>query len=118
MDIDRSLNEIFAAAYNEARAAKHEYITPEHILYAALFFDDSRELIKNCGADIEKLKLDIKSYLEAQGIEVELFQEAIGHLIYPTTIDGMGRVQIFVSKENAKEARKLLKQFQENTDKE
>jgi ATP-dependent Clp protease ATP-binding subunit ClpA len=65
MDIDKSLNEIFAAAYNEARVAKHEYITPEHILYAALFFDDSRELMENCGADIEKLKIDIKSYLEA-----------------------------------------------------
>jgi ATP-dependent Clp protease ATP-binding subunit ClpA len=65
MDIDKSLNEIFAAAYNEARAAKHEYITPEHILYVALFFDDSRELMENCGADIEKLKIDIKSYLEA-----------------------------------------------------
>jgi len=55
----------------------------------------------------------IKSYLEAQGIEVELFQEAVGHHIYPTTIDGMGRVQIFVSKENAAEARKLYKAYME-----
>ncbi len=60
----------------------------------------------------------IKSYLEAQGIEVELFQEAIGHLIYPTTIDGMGRVQIFVSKKNAKQARTLLREYQENINKE
>src|SRR3972149_6161100 len=44
----------------------------------------------------------IKSYLEAQGIEVELFQEAVGHHVYPTTLDGMGRVQIFVSKEDAR----------------
>ncbi|MEW6402917.1 MAG: DUF2007 domain-containing protein, partial [Chloroflexota bacterium] len=60
----------------------------------------------------------IKSYLEAHGIEVELFQEAVGHHIYPTTIDGMGRVQVFVAKENAKKASKLLKEFQENTNKE
>jgi hypothetical protein len=60
----------------------------------------------------------IKSYLEAQGIGVELFQEAVGHLIFPTTIDGMGRVQIFVPKEDAKQARKLLKEFQENSNKE
>jgi hypothetical protein len=60
----------------------------------------------------------IKSYLEAQGIEVELFQEAVGHHIYPTTIDGMGRVQIFVAKKNAREARKLLKEYEENIHKE
>jgi hypothetical protein len=56
----------------------------------------------------------IKSYLEAEEIEVELFQEAIGHHIYPVTIDGLGRVQIFVSKENAIEARQLLQEFQRN----
>jgi len=54
----------------------------------------------------------IKSYLEAHGITTELFQEAIGHYIYPTTLDGMGRVQIFVSKENALEARKLIEEYQ------
>lgn len=65
MDIDRLLNEIFIAAFNEAKAESHEYITPEHILYAALFFDDSKSLIENCGADVDKLKEDIKSYMEA-----------------------------------------------------
>jgi hypothetical protein len=53
----------------------------------------------------------IKSYLEAQGIEVELFQESIGHHIYPITIDGLGRVQIFVSKNQAKEAKQLLEEY-------
>jgi hypothetical protein len=53
----------------------------------------------------------IKSYLEAHGIEVELFQESIGHHIYPVTVDGLGRVQIFVSKDQAREARKLLEEY-------
>lgn len=53
----------------------------------------------------------IKSYLEAQGIEVELFQEAVGHHIYPVTIDGLGHVEIFVSKEKAKDARELLEDY-------
>lgn len=53
----------------------------------------------------------IKSYLESQGIEVELFQESIGHHIYPVTVDGLGRVQIFVSKDQASEARKLLEEY-------
>ncbi|HJS19972.1 MAG TPA: DUF2007 domain-containing protein [Anaerolineales bacterium] len=53
----------------------------------------------------------IKSYLESQGIESELFQESVGHHIYPVTIDGLGRVQIFVPKEQAKEARQLLEEY-------
>lgn len=53
----------------------------------------------------------IKSYLGASGIEIELFQESVGHHIYPVTVDGLGRVQLFVSKEQAKEARKLLDQY-------
>lgn len=53
----------------------------------------------------------IKSYLEAADIDVELFQESVGHHIYPVTVDGLGRVQIFVSKLQAKEARKMLEEY-------
>jgi hypothetical protein len=42
---------------------------------------------------------------------VELFQEAVGHHIYPVTVDGLGRVQLFVSKEQAREAHKLLEEY-------
>ena len=53
----------------------------------------------------------IKSYLEAEGIETELFQESVGHHIYPVTIDGLGRVQIFVPKDQAAEARQILEEY-------
>ena len=53
----------------------------------------------------------LKSYLEASGIEIELFQESVGHHIYPVTINGLGRVQLFVAKEQAIEARKLLNEY-------
>jgi len=53
----------------------------------------------------------IKSYLESQRIEVELFQESIGHHIYPITIDGLGRVQIFVSKDQTQAAKQLLEEY-------
>ena len=53
----------------------------------------------------------IKSYLGAQGIETELFQESIGHHAYPVMVDGLGRVQIFVPKEQSKEARQLLEDY-------
>jgi hypothetical protein len=59
-----------------------------------------------------RLEADLlKSYFEAYGIDVELFQESVGHHIYPVTVDGLGRVQLFVSKEQAREAHKLLDEY-------
>ncbi len=55
----------------------------------------------------------IKSYLEANDIDVELFQESVGQNIYPTTIDQLGKVQVFVKKENLEEARILLKEMEQ-----
>jgi hypothetical protein len=57
----------------------------------------------------------IKSYLEAEGVPVELFQESVGQSAFPTTIDGLGRVQLFVPKEKAKEARELFEAYQNST---
>jgi hypothetical protein len=56
----------------------------------------------------------VKSYLEAAGIPVELFQEAIGQLI-PTNLDDFGRVQLFVPKEKLEEARQLFEDYQNST---
>ena len=53
----------------------------------------------------------LKSYLGASGIDVELFQESVGHHIYPVTINGLGRVQLFVSKQQASEANRLLTEY-------
>jgi hypothetical protein len=53
----------------------------------------------------------LESYLEANGIDVELVQESIGHTIYPVTMDMLGRVQVFIPKEKAKAAKKLLEKF-------
>ena len=60
----------------------------------------------------------LKSYFEAYGIEVELFQEALGQHIFPTNLDLLGNVQLFVSKEQTEGARKLLEEYysQENQD--
>lgn len=59
-----------------------------------------------------RLEADLlKSYLEANGIDVELFQESVGQHAYPVMVDGLGRVQVFVPTDKLKEARKLLKTF-------
>ena len=53
----------------------------------------------------------LKSFLEAEGIHVEVFQEAVGHHIYPVMVDGLGRVQLFVSKEQIGIAKELLAEY-------
>jgi hypothetical protein len=56
----------------------------------------------------------VKSFLEAEGIKVELIQEAIGQLI-PTNYDIFGRVQVFVPKEQFAEAKTLFEAYQNVT---
>ena len=50
----------------------------------------------------------IESFLEAEGIDVELIEESISHSAY---VIATARVDIFVPKEKAKKALKLLKPF-------
>ena len=55
----------------------------------------------------------IESLLEAEGIDVELVQESIGHSAYSVAVDRLGRVQIFIPKEKVKEAREWLKAYRD-----
>src|SRR5258706_7048147 len=53
----------------------------------------------------------LKAYFEEYGIEITTFQESLGQSIFPTNLDILGNVQIFVSKEQAEDARKLLEEY-------
>lgn len=65
-----------------------------------------------------RLEADLlQSYLEAYGIQTEIFQESVGLNAFPVTIDGLGRVQIFVSKEQLEEARKMLEEYNNSKEK-
>jgi hypothetical protein len=56
----------------------------------------------------------LESYLEAQGIDVELIQESVGHSIYPVMVDGLGRVQVFVPKDKIQAAREWLGTYRQD----
>jgi hypothetical protein len=58
----------------------------------------------------------IESFLEANGVDVELVQESVGHSSFPVMVDGLGRVQIFVPKAKSEEARSLLSDFREGVE--
>lgn len=71
MKLDDVTNKILIAAYNEAKHQKHEYFTPEHILYASLFFDESKAIIESCGGSVEKLKNDLMDFFKENMAIVE-----------------------------------------------
>ena len=64
MKISDTLNQIIMAAYAEANMRHHEYITPEHLLYAALFFEEGIEIIENCVGDTQHLKTLLDRHLQ------------------------------------------------------
>ena len=64
MKINDELNDILSAAFNEAKKRKHEYILPEHILYASLFFENGREIIVNVNGNINRLKKELEDFFK------------------------------------------------------
>jgi hypothetical protein len=58
----------------------------------------------------------LKAFLVGNGIEdVELFQESLGQHIYPTTLDMLGLVRVFVPKEVLQNAQLLLEEYNNAT---
>jgi len=62
--ISRHAQAIINAAYTEARMKHHEYITPEHILYAALAFEEVKDVLSACGANLGQIKTGMESFFE------------------------------------------------------
>jgi hypothetical protein len=56
----------------------------------------------------------LESFLEAEGIDVELIQDSLSHTFYT---HAFAPVEIFVPKERLEQARGLLMVFDENFDK-
>jgi ATP-dependent Clp protease ATP-binding subunit ClpA len=65
MQIDRELQAVLNAAYQDARSRHHEYLTPEHILFAALHFEYPREVIEACEADADDIREAVDEYLKS-----------------------------------------------------
>ncbi|UCH96190.1 MAG: ATP-dependent Clp protease ATP-binding subunit ClpA [Candidatus Aminicenantes bacterium] len=77
MRVTQELNNIIAAAYSEAKARSHEYVTPEHILYASLFFEGGSKIITACGGDVKRLKTELEDFFKGGYIPVKEGKEPI-----------------------------------------
>lgn len=64
MELTPVLNDILMAAFNEAKSRKHEYITPEHLLYSILQFEEGRTLIEATGGDVRVIRHNIEEYFK------------------------------------------------------
>ncbi len=71
MEINHELNNILMAAFQEAKMRKHEYLTPEHVLYATLFNETGRDIIRGSGGDVDSLGRKIKEFFDRHITTVE-----------------------------------------------
>ncbi|HUP65351.1 MAG TPA: ATP-dependent Clp protease ATP-binding subunit ClpA [Thermoanaerobaculia bacterium] len=61
--IAKELQQTFAKAVSEASRRRHEYLTLEHLLLALIDDPAAGDVLLHCGADLEKLRLDLDAFL-------------------------------------------------------
>lgn len=76
MQLKKLVNDIILKAYDSATANFHEYLTPEHVLYEALSYQEIAKVIVDCGGNINDLRFNLKSYIDeyidkVEGTEVQ-----------------------------------------------
>ncbi|MBE6062674.1 MAG: ATP-dependent Clp protease ATP-binding subunit ClpA [Clostridium butyricum] len=64
MKITNDVNDIIVRAYEDAKDRHSEYITPEHLLYAATFNESVKAAIDECGGSIENLRYNLTTYIK------------------------------------------------------
>ena len=103
MQIDRELQALLSAAYQEAKQRQHEFLTPEHILYAALYFDYPRDVLEACDVDADTIREALEEYLEDEvptvGEEEDPsqslgFQSVIERAVFHTEASSKEQVEI------------------------
>jgi len=62
-------------AFHQAREARHEYLTVEHLLLAILDTPKVREILRACGADLGKLKQELKDHVDQSTPRLEEGEE-------------------------------------------
>jgi ATP-dependent Clp protease ATP-binding subunit ClpA len=64
MKVSGHVQAIINAAYSEAKGRNHEYLTPEHMLYAALAFEEVQGVLSACGANLDQIRAEMEHYFE------------------------------------------------------
>jgi len=67
--ITKELQSTILAALSEARKRRHEYLCLEHLLYSLAAEPTGSRILRACGVNVEKLRLDLEQFF-AEKIEV------------------------------------------------
>jgi ATP-dependent Clp protease ATP-binding subunit ClpA len=62
--LDKELEYTLNLAFKEARAKRHEFVTVEHLLVALLENSTSLEVLKACGANINRLRNNLVEFID------------------------------------------------------
>ena len=92
-------------AFHQAREARHEYLTVEHLLLAILDTPRVREVLRACGADLSRLRQELKEHIEqstprvAEGTEHEVqptlgFQRVLQRAVFHVQSSGRKEVGV------------------------
>jgi len=102
LKISNEVQNALNAAYLEAKERKHEYLTPEHILHVALFFEEIKNIFNECQVDIEVVVKDVDSYLtkmipfieNQEPVQTAGFQSVIENAIFHTETSSKNTVDL------------------------
>ena len=71
MDINENLNSVLMSAFNEAVTRRHEYLTPEHILYSSLKNSEGKQIIESAGGAADELLKRLELYFAKNMPKIE-----------------------------------------------
>lgn len=66
MTLSSRLQNVLDSAHQLAKESKHEFLTPEHILYVALNLDTIQGLFLFCGVDVNYIQSMVEDYLNSK----------------------------------------------------
>ena len=99
--LSKSLNKLLVTTIREVKRRKHEYITVEHLIYAALFDTVVVEILKACNANIPQLKIQLDEYLAeemeqipagvvSEPVQTQAFQRVMQSMLQHVQTSGKG----------------------------
>jgi ATP-dependent Clp protease ATP-binding subunit ClpA len=62
MKVSEAVQEVLGTAYLTAREYRHEYITPEHLLYALLYYEEAVFILETSGIRVQELKQKLDTF--------------------------------------------------------
>ena len=71
MKVAPQLQNIINRAYQDARMAGHEFVTPEHLLKVSLEFPSVCDLLLVCGGDVDTIRKNLTKYIEENVLVVQ-----------------------------------------------